>query len=126
MSDDPKTDETTPTQSSSDGDGNLTVPGPRPVSRGAQVILTGEAQAAARGGLSSTLEGNTLAKQKLENEGLVADGYGPDGSTSTGKPPADPVVTEQGDPVGEVPATGDTQVNVVPDVLETEAEKPKE
>jgi hypothetical protein len=118
--------ETAPTQSSSDGDDNLTVPGPKPVSRGAQVRLTGEAQDAARGGLSSTMEGNVLAKQKLENDGLVADGYGPDGSTTSGKPPADPVVTEQGDPVGDVPATGDTQVNVVPDVLETEAEKPKE
>jgi hypothetical protein len=126
MSDPTKTDDTAPTQSSSDGDGNLTVPGPRPSSRGAQVILTGEAQDAARGGLSSTMEGNTLAKQKLENDGLVADGYGPDGSTTSKRPPADVVVTEQGDPVGDVPATGDTRVNVVPDVRETEAEKPKE
>jgi hypothetical protein len=125
MSDPIKSDET-PTQSSSDGEGNLTVPGPRPTSRGAQVILTGEALDAARGGLSSTMEGNVLAKQKLENEGAVADGYGPDGSTTSKKPPADPVITEQGDPVGDVPATGDTRVNVVPDKLETEADKPKE
>jgi hypothetical protein len=51
---------------------------------------------------------------------------GPTAAPRVSRPPADVVVTEQGDPVGDVPATGDTRVNVVPDVLETEAEKPKE
>jgi hypothetical protein len=64
-------------------------------SRGAQVILTGEAQDAARGGLAGDIEGNTLAKRALEADGTVADGTTPDGSTLTGKPPADVVVTEQ-------------------------------
>lgn len=117
-----------PAQSSSDADGNLTVPGPRPVSRGAQVRLTGEARDAARGGLSSDMEGNALAKAAMEADGTVADGYSPDGSTRTGKPPADPVVTQEGDPIGDVPAT-ETRVTVEPDRLETEhpeGDKPQE
>jgi hypothetical protein len=81
-------------------------------SRGAQVILTGEAQTAARGGLAGDLEGNTLAKRALEADGTVADGSTPDGSTSTGKPPADVVVTEQAQPGGSQPAEpGTTRVD---------------
>jgi len=110
----------------SDAEGNVTVPGPKPISRGAQVRLTGEARDAARGGVSSTMEGNVIAKQALEADGLVADGYTPDGTTRTGKPPADTVVTEEGEPIGEVPATGESRVKTEPDVLETEAEKPQQ
>jgi hypothetical protein len=80
-------------------------------SRGAQVILTGEAQDAARGGLAGDIEGNTLAKRALEADGTVADGTTPDGSTLSGKPPADVVVTEQAQPSGEKPAEqGTTRV----------------
>jgi hypothetical protein len=84
-------------------------------SRGAQVILTGEAQTAARGGLAGDLEGNTLAKRALEADGTVADGTTPDGSTLTGKPPADVVVTEQAEPSGAQPAEpGTTRVESTP------------
>jgi hypothetical protein len=80
-------------------------------SRGAQVILTGEAVTAARGGLAGSIEENTLAKEALEADGTVADGYSPDGSTRTGKPAADIAVTEEAKPSGEVPAEpGSTRV----------------
>lgn len=80
-------------------------------SRGAQVILTGEAQTAARGGLAGDIEGNTLAKRALEADGTVADGTTPDGSTLTGKPAADIAVTEEAKPGGETPAEpGTTRV----------------
>lgn len=80
--------------------------------RGAQVILTGEAQDAARGGLAGDMTENTLAKRALEADGTVADGTTPDGSTLTGKPPADVVVTEQAQPGGQPPAKpGSTRVD---------------
>jgi hypothetical protein len=80
-------------------------------SRGAQVILSGEAQTAARGGLAGDIEGNTLAKRALEADGTVADGTTPDGSTLTGKPAADVAVTEEAKPGGEMPAEpGTTRV----------------
>jgi hypothetical protein len=80
-------------------------------SRGAQVILTGEAQDAARGGLAGDLEGNVLAKRALEADGTVADGTTPDGTTRTGKPPADVVVSEEAKPGGTEPAApGTTRV----------------
>ena len=80
-------------------------------SRGAQVILTGEAQTAARGGLAGDLEGNTIAKRALEADGTVADGSTPDGSTLTGKPAADVPVTESAEAGGTVPAApGTTRV----------------
>jgi hypothetical protein len=97
--------------SAKDGEfGEVHVEGGSP-SRGAQVILTGEAQDAARGGLAGDLEGNTLAKRALEADGTVADGTTPDGSTLTGKPAADVAVTEEAKPGGETPAEpGSTRV----------------
>lgn len=79
--------------------------------RGAQVILSGQAQTAARGGLADSIEGNSLAKRALEADGTVADGSTPDGSTLTGKPAADIAVTEEAKPAGSVPAEpGTTRV----------------
>ena len=92
------------------GEDTVHVEGGSP-SRGAQVILSGQAQTAARGGLAGDLEGNTLAKRALEADGTVADGSTPDGSTLTGKPPADVVVTEEAKAGGEKPAEeGSTRV----------------
>lgn len=54
-----------------------------PPARGAQVALTGDAQAAARGELAGDIEGNTLAKKAMEAEGVVADGSTPDGTPAT-------------------------------------------
>ena len=103
------------------------VEGPAPPSRGAQVRLTGEARDAARGGVSQTLEGNTLAKEALEADGSVADGLSPDGSTRTGKPAADPVVTEQGQPSGQEPAAaGSTRVESTDPAQEGPQEAPKQ
>ena len=83
-------------------------------SRGAQVILTGEAQTAARGGLAGDIEGNTVAKRAMEADGTVADGSTPDGSTLTGKPAADIPVTEGAEAGGAVPAApGTTRVESV-------------
>jgi len=93
-------------------DDKVKVEGPGQPSRGAQVILTGEAQTAARGGLAADLDGNTIAKRALEADGTVADGYGVDGSTTSDKPPADVVVTEEGKASGEVPAAEGTRVQV--------------
>ena len=97
--------------SAKDGDfGTVEVEGGSP-HRGAQVILTGEGQAAARGGLAGDIEGNTLAKKALEADGTIADGTTPDGSTLTGKPAADIAVTEEAKPSGETPAEpGTTRV----------------
>jgi hypothetical protein len=61
--------------------------------RGAQVILDGDAQAAARGALSRDLRCNAAAKRALELQGVVPDGYQPDGSTITGTPADDLDVT---------------------------------
>jgi len=87
----------------------VVVEGQRVPTRGAQVILTGEAQEAARGGFPGDIEGNTLVKRALEADGTVPDGYGEDG----GKAAADVVVTEGGKPGGAVPAQeGSTRVKV--------------
>lgn len=89
------------------------VDGPQYPSRGAQVRLTGEAQTAARGGMGGDIEENTMVKKALEADGTVADGYTPDGSTRTGKPAADDVVTTEAQAGGEVPAEeGTTRVEV--------------
>ena len=95
--------ETTPKPAPAGGDDTVHVEGGSP-SRGAQVILTGEAQTAARGGLAGDIEGNTIAKKALEADGTVADGSTPDGSTLTGKPAADIPVTESAEAGGTVPA----------------------
>jgi hypothetical protein len=63
-----------------------------PAGRGAQVILDGAAQAAARGATSSTITANAEAKRALELAGTVADGSTADGSTLTGLPAEDKVV----------------------------------
>ena len=84
------------------------VEGPIYPSRGAQVILTGEALTAARGGAGGSIEDNTIVKKALEADGTVADGSTPDGSTLTGKPAPDVVVTAEGKPQGDVPAAAGT------------------
>lgn len=89
------------------------VEGPKHPSRGAQVILTGEAQDAARGGMGDDIEQNTIVKKALEADGTVADGTTVDGSTLTGKPAPDVVVTEEAEAGGEVPAQeGTTRIEV--------------
>jgi hypothetical protein len=55
-----------------------------PAGRGAQVRLDGDAQAAARGALGTTLAATIEAKRVLEYTGAVADGTTLDGSTRTG------------------------------------------
>jgi hypothetical protein len=103
----------------------LKVEGPRVNTRGAQVVLTGEAIEAARGGFPGDIEGNTLVKKALEADGTVADGSTPDGSTLTGKPAPDAVVTTEAIPAGETPATeGTTRVEANP--KPKSAEKPSE
>ena len=106
-------------------DDKVVVQGPGNPSRGAQVRLTGEAQEAARGGLAADIEGNTIAKRALEADGTIADGYSVDGSTITGKPAPDVVVTTEGEPGGEVPAEeGTTRIEVEEPILR-EPDKPK-
>ena len=98
----------------------VTVAGPKFPSRGAQVILTGEAQTAARGGMGGDIEENTTVKKALEADGTVADGSTVDGSTLTGKPAPDVVVEAE----GKVPAEeGTTRVEV--DTPEPDNPKPK-
>ena len=68
---------------------------------------------AARGGFPGDIAGNTVVKEALEADGTVADGYTPDGTTRTGKKPADSVVTTEAEPGGEKPAEhGTTRVQV--------------
>lgn len=94
-------------------DEQVKVTGPQFPSRGAQVILTGEAQAAARGGMGGDIEQNTAVKRALEADGTVADGSTPDGSTRTGRPAPDVVVTQEAKASGETPAEeGTTRVEV--------------
>lgn len=75
-------------------------------SRGAQVVVTGEAQTAARGGVGGDIETNTLHKRALEARGDQADGSTADGSTLTGEPPPDVVVREV-EPLAESSANAD-------------------
>ena len=51
--------------------------------RGAQVILDGSVQQAARGAAAATMEGNLLVVRNAQLAGTVADGSSPDGTTST-------------------------------------------
>lgn len=75
-------------------------------SRGAQVVVDGEAKTAARGGAGASIEENTNFKKGLEAEGVVADGSTPDGSTLTGTPAPD-TVGEPPKPAPEVANTDD-------------------
>jgi lysophospholipase L1-like esterase len=52
--------------------------------RGAQVILDGDAQKAARGAYAPTYGGNAARLADLQRSGAVADGLSPDGTTRTG------------------------------------------
>ena len=101
-------------------DEKVEVSGPRTATRGAQVRLTGDAQEAARGGMGGDIVDNTLAKRTMEADGAVPDGLSPDGSTVTGAPPPDEVVTTEGEPGGQVPAAeGTTRVEVKDPVATT-------
>lgn len=62
--------------------------------RGAQVILTGEAQQAARGGAGATRQENIDAMIALIAAGLVADGNTVDGTSLTGEAAYDVVVAQ--------------------------------
>jgi hypothetical protein len=75
---------------------------PEHAEHGAQVVLTGEARAAARGGLHGSQQENVDAKRKLEIEGEVADGHSADGTSVTGKRQADDLLAEKTDnPAGD-------------------------
>lgn len=88
------------------------VTGERIPTRGAQVRLTGDGKAAAQGGFPGDIEGNTVIKRALEADGTIPDGNTVDGSTITGKPPADDVFETED---GVVPAEeGTTRVVVEP------------
>jgi hypothetical protein len=60
--------------------------------RGAQVILTGQAQAAARGAAAPTMAANLEVIRSLIASGVLADGTKPDGTTLTGQPAYDVVI----------------------------------
>lgn len=90
----------------------VVVEGPRSATRGAQVRITGDAQEAARGGLAGDFEGNVRAKQAMEARGEVPDGLTADGTTRTGAPPPDEVVTTKGEPSGDIPAKPAENVEV--------------
>ena len=72
--------------------------------RGAQVILDGAAQDAARGVAAPTLLGNVAAMAALELAGIAADGSTPDGSTFTGIP-AEDIVSAPGGILGFLSTT---------------------
>lgn len=75
--------------------------------RGAQVVLDGDAQAAARGGKGDSQWANWEVKRALELAGLVADGSTPNGTTVTGAAPHDGAAGPAG-PTGPQGATGAT------------------
>lgn len=56
---------------------------------GAQVVLSGDARAAARGALAGDIVGNTIARDAAVGRGEAADGTTPDGSTPDGRLPPD-------------------------------------
>jgi len=60
--------------------------------RGAQVILDGDAQRAARGAYANTYTGNASFLDDLQRTGIVADSTSPDGTTKTGAPANDYIV----------------------------------
>lgn len=93
-------------------------------SRGAQVVLAGEAQTAARGGVGGDIETNTLHKRALEARGEQADGSTPDGSTLTGEPPPDVVVREV-EPLAESSANADAAPAPDAEKAETKASSKK-
>lgn len=73
-----------------DAEGNLTNPSDAGKNEhGAQVVLTGAARAAARGGLHGSIEENTMARDAAVGRGEAADGTTPDGSTPDGRLPPD-------------------------------------
>lgn len=65
--------------------------------RGAQVILDGDAQSAARGAYTTSLAGNLARKLDLETAGTFASGATSDGRTSTGVAAEDVIVAPAGD-----------------------------
>ena len=75
----------------------MTEMNPEKQEHGAQVVLTGEARAAARGGLHATQKENVDHKRNLEIKGEVADGFSADGSSVTGKRQADDLLAEKTD-----------------------------
>ena len=75
---------------------------PEKQEHGAQVVLTGEARAAARGGHAGSMQGNMDVKRKAEIAGKVADGFSADGTSVTGERQADDLLAERTDnPAGE-------------------------
>jgi lysophospholipase L1-like esterase len=52
--------------------------------RGAQVILDGDAQKAARGAFGNSYAANAMYLDSLQRSGVVADGFSPDGTTRSG------------------------------------------
>lgn len=84
------------TPSMPDPNGTVTITAEK-AEHGAQVVLDGVARAAARGGISNTLEGNLEAKRKLEAAGKVADGFSADGTSVSGERQADDVLADKTD-----------------------------
>ena len=84
-----------------------------PLGRGAQVRLNAEQQAAARGAVGTTLAGNILAKQRVEDRGDFADGTEPDARPRPGVYALDEVLT----PGGLLTGLGGPPVVIPPDPL---------
>ena len=91
--------------------------------RGAQVILAGDAQKAARGAAASSIEGNREAKRTLEAAGLVADGTTAGGDSRSGAPPLDPHLTPNGAGDGGTALPYSPQIALTPagNVISTDA-----
>jgi hypothetical protein len=82
--------------------------------RGAQVILDGDAQKAARGAYAPTLVANSRYLESQQKSGAVADGSTPDGTTITGAPAEDYIVDAPGAGL-YLPLTGGTVQTVFSD-----------
>ena len=91
--------------------------------RGAQVILAGDAQKAARGAAAPSIEGNREAKRTLEAAGVVSDGTTAAGDSRSGAPPLDPHLTPNGAGDGGTALPYSPQLTLTPagNVISTDA-----
>ena len=92
----------------------IPTPGSLKPEHGAQNHLTGEARAAARGGLHGDILSNTIARDAAVSRGEAADGLTVDGSTPDGR--AQPDVADGADQATfGAPGTGEGLPGVKPD-----------
>lgn len=70
---------------------------PQKQEHGAQVVISGPARAASRGGAGDSMQANLDIKRKLEIKGEIADGFSADGTSVTGKRQADDLLAEKTD-----------------------------